>query len=171
MSDPSKHHYIPAFYLRQWATDGFLCEMQKVWGKVVVRSKAPDGTGYQKDLNKIEGVPANIAQHFERQFMHMVDTEAAKAMRKLPAGRHEVWSVKERDAWVRFMLSLLFRNPEAVAKPAQEATFSSAPVNGAAGTVSPSAVAVFEVDRRLELVRLHHRQTGRLFVLEPAGVR
>jgi hypothetical protein len=115
VSDPSKHHYIPAFYLRQWATNGFLCEMRKVQGKLAVHSKAPDGTGYQKDLYKIDGVGADIAQHFERRFMHMVDTEAATAMRKIPAGHRETWSVKERDAWVRFILSLLFRNPEAVA--------------------------------------------------------
>jgi Protein of unknown function (DUF4238) len=115
MSDPSKHHYIPAFYLRQWATNGFLCEMRKVQGKVVVHSKAPNGTGFQKDLYKVEGVPADVAQHFERAFMQMVDTEAAVAMRSFIAGNMDV-PVKERNAWIRFVLSLLFRNPEAVAQ-------------------------------------------------------
>lgn len=115
MSDPSRHHYIPAFYLRQWATNGFLCEMRKIRGKIIVSTKAPDATGFQKDLYKIEGVTPEIAQHFERTFMQMVDTEAANAMRKIPAGRSETWSVRERDAWVRFLLSLVFRNPEAVA--------------------------------------------------------
>jgi hypothetical protein len=47
--------------------------------------------------------------------MQMVDTEAATAMRKLRHGSSDAWSVKERDAWIRFVLSLLFRNPEAVA--------------------------------------------------------
>lgn len=115
MSDPSKHHYIPAFYLRQWATSGFLCEMRKIRGKVVVHSKAPDGTGWQKDLYKVKGVSPEIAQHFERTFMHMLDTGAARAMRSFVAGNMDV-SVKERDAWIRFLLSLLFRNPEAVAE-------------------------------------------------------
>ena len=32
MSDPRKHHYVPAFYLRQWATNGFLCELRKIYG-------------------------------------------------------------------------------------------------------------------------------------------
>ncbi|MEZ2143794.1 DUF4238 domain-containing protein [Bradyrhizobium sp. DN5] len=115
MSDPSKHHYIPAFYLRQWTTDGFLCEMRKIRGKIVVHSKAPDGTGWQKDLYKIDGVAPELAQHFERTFMHMVDTEAAEAMRNFIGGNMDV-PVKERDAWIRFLLSLLFRNPEAVAE-------------------------------------------------------
>ncbi|GAA0005538.1 DUF4238 domain-containing protein [Bradyrhizobium diazoefficiens] len=115
MSDPSKHHYIPVFYLKQWATDGFLCEMRKVWGKVVAHSKAPDGTGYQKDLYKIDGVPAELAQHFERSFMQMVDTQAANGIRRLESVSREQWNARERDAWVRFILSLIFRNPEAVA--------------------------------------------------------
>jgi hypothetical protein len=115
MSDPSKHHYIPAFYLRQWATNGFLCEMRKIRGKIVVKSKAPDGTGWEKDLYKVDGVAPEIAQHFERAFMHMVDTGAAGAMRSFIGGTMDV-TVKERDAWIRFLLSLLFRNPEAVAE-------------------------------------------------------
>ncbi|RXG88418.1 DUF4238 domain-containing protein [Bradyrhizobium zhanjiangense] len=114
MNDPRKHHYVPVFYLRQWTTNGFLCEMRKIRGKIIVSSKAPDGTGFQKDLYKIEGIPTDVAQHFERTFMHMVDTQAAVAMRKVLAGTTETWPIKERDAWVRFILSLIFRNPEAV---------------------------------------------------------
>lgn len=116
MSEPRKHHYIPAFYLRQWMRpDGFLCEMRKIRGKLIVSTKSPDATGFQKDLYKIDSVPANLAQHFERTFMHMVDTEATQAMRSFIAGTMDV-PVKERDAWIRFLLSLLFRNPEAVAQ-------------------------------------------------------
>jgi hypothetical protein len=114
MNDPRKHHYVPVFYLRQWATNGFLCEMRKIRGKVIVSSKAPNGTGFQKDLYKIEGVPTDVAQQFERTFMHMVDTQAAVAMRRILMGTTDTWPTKERDAWVRFILSLIFRNPEAV---------------------------------------------------------
>ncbi|MGL9621445.1 DUF4238 domain-containing protein [Bradyrhizobium sp. U531] len=115
MSAPSKHHYIPVFYLRQWTTNGFLCEMRRVQDKVVVHSKAPDGTGWKKDLYKVEGVAPEFTQHFERAFMHMVDTGAAQAMRSITGGNIDL-PVRERDAWIRFLLSLLFRNPEAVAE-------------------------------------------------------
>jgi hypothetical protein len=116
MSDPRKHHYIPAFYLRQWAQpNGFLCEMRSIRRKLVVHSRSPDATGFKEDLYKIEGVSAEITQHFERTFMHMVDTEAAEAMRSFIGGSMDV-PVKERNAWIRFLLSLLFRNPEAVAE-------------------------------------------------------
>jgi hypothetical protein len=95
------------------ATNGFLCEMRKIRGKIVVHSKSPDGTGWLKDLYKIECVGPDLAQHFERVFMQMVDTEAADAMRRFIGGSMDV-PVKERNAWIRFLLSLLFRNPEAV---------------------------------------------------------
>ncbi|WP_316184213.1 MULTISPECIES: DUF4238 domain-containing protein [unclassified Bradyrhizobium] len=114
MSDPRRHHYIPVFYLKQWATNGFLCEMRKVQGKIIIHSKAPTATGFRQDLYRIDGVSPELAQHFERTFMHMVDSQAASAMRRIQSGSKETWPASERDAWVRFILSLLFRNPEAV---------------------------------------------------------
>jgi hypothetical protein len=42
-----KHHYIPKFYLKQWAVlDGKLCEFRKPYKTVVDRMTDPDGTGY-----------------------------------------------------------------------------------------------------------------------------
>jgi Protein of unknown function (DUF4238) len=112
---PSKHHYIPVFYLRQWTRNGFLCAMRKVHdGKIVAQLKAPNGTGYLKDLYKIEGVPSDVAQHMELKFMSLVDGDASKALTLLKNGVTEAWPVRERDGWVRFILSLLFRNPESV---------------------------------------------------------
>jgi hypothetical protein len=114
-NDPSKHHYIPVFYLRQWTRDGFLSAMRKVYGgKVVSERKAPNGTGYRKDLYKIDGVPKDVAQHMEKQFMRMVDGDAADALKLLRSRRTEAWPKRERDGWVRFILSLIFRNPESV---------------------------------------------------------
>lgn len=115
MNDPRKHHYIPAFYLKRWATNGFLCEMRSIRGKLIIHSKAPDATGFKENLYKIEGVAPQIAQHFERIFLQMVDTEACTAMRSMVDGNMDL-PPKQRDAWIRFMLSLLFRNPEAVAE-------------------------------------------------------
>ena len=112
VSQPRKHHYIPAFYLKQWATKGVLCEMRKTNGRIIRKHKHPDGTGYKRDLYRIEGVSDEIAQHFERKFMQMVDTDASDALKTIQ--RVGEWSIRERDGWIRFLLSLLFRNPEAV---------------------------------------------------------
>jgi hypothetical protein len=116
LSEPRKHHYIPVFYLKQWAgPDRRVCEYQRVRpGKVATRRKFPDGTGYKHDLYRVDGVPDPTAQAVERQFMCMVDTRANYALQKLISGDSAPWDGKMRSAWTRFILSLLFRNPEAV---------------------------------------------------------
>ena len=46
MKEGDKRHYIPKFYLKQWAlTGGKLCEFRKPREKVVDRMRDPDGTG------------------------------------------------------------------------------------------------------------------------------
>jgi len=67
------------------------------------------------DLYRIPGVPADIAQNFERRFMRLVDTDASRALEKIIAGHTDDWPSSLRSGWTRFILSLLFRNPEAVA--------------------------------------------------------
>jgi hypothetical protein len=47
--------------------------------------------------------------------MHFVDTEANYALQRIIAGDPTPWDARIRSAWVRFILSLRFRNPEAVA--------------------------------------------------------
>jgi hypothetical protein len=88
--------------------------MRKIHGNVVVHRKAPDGTGWVRDLYKIDGVPAEVAQHMERVFLHMVDTEAADALHRLKRPSRGAWPIRERDGWIRFILSLIFRNPESI---------------------------------------------------------
>jgi hypothetical protein len=81
----------------------------------VTRRTFPDGTGYLKDLYRVDGLPDAIAQEVEQQFMAPVDTDANHALQKLVRGDSAPWDSKMRSAWTRFILSLRFRNPEAVA--------------------------------------------------------
>ena len=119
VSEPRKHHYIPVCYLKQWAktNDGRLCEHKLIPGGYGVKPRrtSPDGTGYQIDLYRIAGVPNDIAQDFEKRFMHLVDTDASRALEKIITGETDNWPGALRSGWTRFILSLLFRNPEAVA--------------------------------------------------------
>jgi hypothetical protein len=115
MSEPRKHHYIPVFYLKQWAgQDRQVCGYRVQPGKIVSRRKFPDGTGYKHDLYRIDGASGLVAQEVERKFMHMVDTQANYALQKLARGDSTLLDGKMRSGWTRFILSLLFRNPEAV---------------------------------------------------------
>jgi Protein of unknown function (DUF4238) len=118
MSEPRKHHYSPVCYLKQWTTgDGRLCEYRMIPNGVGVKPRrtSPAGTGYQIDLYRVQGVPADIAQDFEKRFMHLIDTDASRGLEKIIAGETDNWPGPLRSGWTRFILSLLFRNPEAVA--------------------------------------------------------
>jgi Protein of unknown function (DUF4238) len=81
---------------------------------MVTRRTFPAGTGYEKDLYRVEGLPDALAQGVESQFMHMVDTEANYALDKIVSGDPTPWDSRMRSAWTRFILSLRFRNPKAV---------------------------------------------------------
>jgi hypothetical protein len=118
VSEPRKHHYIPVCYLKQWANTGDrrLCEHKLILGGhgVKPRRTSPDGTGYQVDLYRVHGVPDSVSQDFEKRFMRLVDTDASRALEKIIAGDTDNWPGDLRSGWTRFILSLLFRNPEAV---------------------------------------------------------
>jgi hypothetical protein len=119
---PHKHHYSPAFYLKEWTgADSRLCEYSrlicacpKVNGRIRTRCTFPDGTGYEIDLYRVEGLPETEAHSVETVFMGMVDTDAKRALDKIISGDTTPWDSKMRSAWTRFILSLVFRNPEAV---------------------------------------------------------
>ena len=56
MSDPEKHHYLPVFYLKQWAAldgRGIGCYPPK--REVIARPIAPKNTGYEHGLYSLDG--------------------------------------------------------------------------------------------------------------------
>jgi hypothetical protein len=115
MSDPRNHHYNPAFYLGHWArADGQLCEIKKIYGKVLAQLKYPNATGFVRDLYRTDGVPQEHAQLFEKNFMSPLDNDASRALAKILSGDGTPWAGNQRTAWTTFIISLLFRNPENV---------------------------------------------------------
>jgi uncharacterized protein DUF4238 len=111
MELPRKHHYKPVFFLSRWARkDGRLCEMKLINGKLVPKLRHPGGTGYVKDLYRTDGVAEDISQDLEIKFMSPLDNGAAKARDKIVLD--QPLDFDERMAWSRFLLSLLYRNPQ-----------------------------------------------------------
>lgn len=113
MKEP-KHHYIPVFYLKQWADDrGRLIEFsrQGKHGFVAPRHTAPRGTGYVRGLNLIPGEPPESGEFVEREFLRLVDDWAARALVAFLSPTAEP-SLKERVGWARFVYSLIIRSPE-----------------------------------------------------------
>ena len=117
MSKGPKHHYIPVFYLKQWARDkGRLCEFSKPHDRVKPRTTYPEGTGYVRGLNTVEGLPAAETHFLEEVFFQIADDAAARALRILLAPPPWTFSPIERNGWSRFIMCLLVRNSESVQK-------------------------------------------------------
>ena len=117
MNDPRKHHFTPSFYLDRWtAADGLVCEFSRPYGeKVRPQRRHPNATGFVHDLYKIEGVSGAEAQQFETEFFKPLDTLASRALSALLAGDSQALADHAlRDGWARFLLSLMFRTPEAI---------------------------------------------------------
>ena len=116
MEQPRKHHFNPAFYLGRFAgADGLVREMRLVRGKVMLKSRHPDATGFQTDLYRTEGVPEEHSQHLEVHFMSPLDNGAAKALERIEANDTMNWPAEERSNWVRFVVGFFFRHPASIA--------------------------------------------------------
>jgi len=74
MSKQGRHHYIPVFYLKQWAGDDKrVCEFSRSYVRVKPRRTHPDGTGYLDGLNTVDGLPPEEAQFLEDVFFKIAD--------------------------------------------------------------------------------------------------
>lgn len=113
---PTRHHYIPEFYTKRWATsDRKLCQFTKPYlDEVKPRRVFPAMTGYADHLYELEGLPEELAQQVETAFMQPVDDMAAVLLQDVEAGRYTWTNFRRRSAWARFIMSLLMRTPEEV---------------------------------------------------------
>jgi len=111
------HHFIPCFYSKRWALSaGKLCEFSRKYKLVKPRRTAPKGTGYVPGGYAMEGVGSDEVNRLEERFYKPVDTRAAEALTFLEAGIDDgAWSPRLREAWTRFVFSLLLRMPEDMA--------------------------------------------------------
>lgn len=118
MSQPRKHHFIPVFYLKQWAnTDGELIEYRRRYNdKIVARLVGPRGTGFQRHLYSFSDCPPKIAQHLEKVFLQRTDNLASRAMAQLLDGNTAPWTTELRSAWSRFVFNFLIRHPDPYAE-------------------------------------------------------
>jgi hypothetical protein len=118
MSKEGKHHYIPVFYLKQWAgADGLLCEYSRPYKHVKARRVHPDATGYIHGLYALPDVPPERAQAIESGLMQSVDSWAAKALILLLQAGATTGKMESRPGlgWSRFLYSLMSRTPEHLA--------------------------------------------------------
>jgi hypothetical protein len=113
----TKNHYLPVFYLKQWCSsrDGCLCEYSRPHDKVKPRRTSPSGTGYKRGLYTFDSLPPLVSNFIEQQFLLRADDLAHLALCDLIAGSAD-FDTDTRSAWSRFIMTILYRNPEAMAR-------------------------------------------------------
>jgi len=116
-----KHHYIPVFYSREWAgEDGRLYEYSRPYREVKLQWKHPDATGYVRGLYTVPRNDPQVSEYIERHFFRITDNGAAVVAQQLRSGGPIDWSNMDRSSWSRFIISLMLRNPEYIARMAAE---------------------------------------------------
>ena len=117
MSQEPKHHYLPVFYLKQWARDeGRLCEFTKPRDRIKLRKTYPQATAYIRGLNTVEGLPQAERRFLEDVFFQIADAGAAQVLQIFLQPPPWSLTANEKSAWSRFIMSLMVRNPESFEK-------------------------------------------------------
>lgn len=96
-----RHHYIPTFYLKQWAMDdGCVCQFSRPHHRVVAKRKHPEATGYMDDLYSVDGAPPEIRSYLEDHFLARTDQLAHDALQCFRNDRLDL-SDDLRSGWTR----------------------------------------------------------------------
>jgi hypothetical protein len=114
----ARHHYIPQFLLRKWATNGRLTAyyFETGSGKVIENAKAAVASACQiSDLNSYFGVHLTQRDFPETGFFTpRVDTPAAAALQVMLNKGVRALRPEQRVDWARLLVSLAVRTPEAL---------------------------------------------------------
>ena len=115
MSTPRDHHFIPVFYLKQWANlNGKLVEYTIKHGKLIAKVVGPRSTGYETDLYAFNELPPDVRQYVEQKFFNYADNIASIALDRHLGASREPWTPELLSAWSRFMIGIHLRHPDAM---------------------------------------------------------
>lgn len=114
MSIPHDHHFVPAFYLRQWCdSSGKLIEYTIKHRNLIAKPVGPDATGFEFDLYAFPELPPDQSQFIEQKFFDYADRTASDALQLHLTGRNG-WTRELTSAWSRFVIALYLRHPDAM---------------------------------------------------------
>jgi hypothetical protein len=115
MKQPRDHHFLPVFYLKQWAINGGkLVEYSIKNDKLIPKHVGPGGTGFQRDLYAFVELPPEESQHIESVFFDYADRVASDALQRHLTGHTTNWTAEQRSAWSRFIIGIHLRHPDAI---------------------------------------------------------
>lgn len=116
LSIPTKHHYLPEFFLQRWAPEGYLYRFDRPRGAdypIFVKKVTPSSAGWKKDLytDNTHDDPLD-QQRLELKIFQEIDDRAATAITALEEQETLLKTAKADLA--RFVMSLLHRSPSRV---------------------------------------------------------
>jgi len=119
-----RHHYVPEFYLKRWATDpdGKLWRYSRIehTGKLDEQRVSPRSTGYEKHLYTVRNWAPFLSETapdiVETTFFREIDDRAAVAMNLLIEKDENALDDEARTAWATFLSSLIHRAPTLLAE-------------------------------------------------------
>jgi hypothetical protein len=118
MSIPLDHHYLPEFFQKRWTTetDPQLWRFTRPYQKLDVKKVFPSQAGFVPGLYTVPSRPDPASkQALESGFMTPIDTLAADALRYMQEHGERPEDLKLHNGWTRFVMSLIYRNPRAIA--------------------------------------------------------
>jgi len=115
MRPPIDHHFIPAFYLSQWAgRDGKLFEYTIKHHKLIAKAVGPKSTGHESHLYSFLELPPDTAQFVEDEFFRYADQTACLALEMHLGKSSRQWTSELLSAWSRFVVAIHLRHPDAM---------------------------------------------------------
>jgi hypothetical protein len=122
-----RHHYVPEFLQKPWtknALDGKLEVFRLDLPNAPSSRHTPKHTGFDNDLYALtkDVVAGMDKQSVEKLFLKNVDNNAALVRNKLEHQGLKYLSLEDKVHWTRFIMSLRFRQPDAVHLLQQSAT-------------------------------------------------
>ena len=115
MNAPRDHHFIPAFYFKQWVEgSGKLVEYSRKGGKLISKPAGPRSTGFERDLYAFPELPVATAQYMERVFFAYADQKASDALDLHLGLSAQRWTPELLSAWSRLVIGIHLRHPDAM---------------------------------------------------------
>jgi len=112
VSVPINHHYLPSSFTKRWnGLDGKVVEYRRANGKLIIKSKAPTATGFERNLYTDTSQTEPLKkQALELGLMQLVDNPVSTVVTELIAIRKIPSDYPMRAEFLRFVLSLIYRS-------------------------------------------------------------
>lgn len=115
-SIPTRHHYLPQFYLGAWAAGGEAVEYSRPYRNVVTQRRSTKATGFEDHLYSLPGeADPLLREQVELTIFSKIDDTAAPVLRKMIDRPGQRLTPEETHAWIRFLKSMIFRTPARLA--------------------------------------------------------